>query len=230
VNQAELKLIHSASGGARPRPNRNVPWKRILASSTLWYLSLMYFCYAYCISVYLDWLPTYLKEHRGFSLKQMGFYAGLPLIAGTVGDLLGGWASDRLTKFLDLKLARQAVAIAGFLIAAGGIIPATLTRDPLLCVWFTCLAVFGLEITVGVSWALPLDIGGDYAGSVSSVMNMCGNIGGAISPALLAYLVKGYGWEVPFLVASGLCLIGAVLYIKIDATRRIFPVTAAEEL
>ena len=45
-------------------------------------------------------------------------------------------------------------------------------------------------------------------------MNMCGNIGGAISPAALAYLVKAYGWNVPFLVASSLCAIGAVLYLE----------------
>lgn len=222
VNAAELELIHSHHG-VRAKPSRHVPWKAILSSSTLWMLSAMYFCYAYCISVYLDWLPTYLKEHRGFSLKQMGFYASLPLIAGTAGDLIGGWASDRLAKEIPLAMARRSVAVAGFLTAAAGIIPATLTKDPLLCVWFTCLAVFGLEVTVGVSWAIPLDIGGDYAGSVSAVMNMCGNIGGAISPALLAYLVSGYGWDVPFLVSSVLCFIGAALFLRIDATKKIFP-------
>ena len=222
VNAAELQLIRG-TGGERAQLSRHVPWKQILSSSTLWKLSLMYFCYAYCISVYIDWLPTYLKEHRGFSLKQMGFYASLPLIAGTAGDLLGGWVSDLLSKFIPLAIARRSVAVAGFLTAASGILPATLTKDPLLCVWFTCLAVFGLEITVGVSWAIPLDIGGDYAGSVSAVMNMCGNIGGAISPALLAYLVSGYGWEVPFLVSSVLCLMGAALFFGIDATKKIFP-------
>jgi sugar phosphate permease len=81
--------------------------------------------------------------------------------------------------------------------------------------------VFGLELTVGVAWAIPLDIAGDYAGSASAIMNTCGNIGGAISPALLAYLVRGYGWEMPFLVASALCVAAAVLYLKIDAGRRI---------
>ena len=81
--------------------------------------------------------------------------------------------------------------------------------------------MFGLELTVGVSWALPLDIGGDYAGSAAAVMNTCGNIGGAISPALLAYLVNGYGWNVPFLVAAGLCVAAAVLFLKIDASRQI---------
>lgn len=222
VNSAESSLIQGGAG-ARPKPSRHVPWRKILTSATLWYLASMYFCYAYCISVYLDWFPTYLKDHRGFSLKQMGFYAALPLVAGTLGDLLGGWISDLLLHRLSLRQARQWVAIVGFLIAAAGILPATLTSDPLACVWFTCIGVFGLELTVGVSWAIPLDIGGDFAGSVSAVMNMCGNIGGAISPALLAYLVGAYGWEVPFLVSSALCLIAAALYLKIDASKRIFP-------
>ena len=75
---------------------------------------------------------------------------------------------------------------------------------------------------MGVSWAVPLDIGADYAGSVSAVMNTCGNIGGAISPLLLTYLVGAYGWNMPFLVASGLSLTAAALFWRIDASRKIF--------
>ena len=192
----------------------------------------MYFCYAYALVVYLDWFPTYLKDYRGFSLKQMGFYASLPLFAGTFGDFLGGWLSDRILRHTcDITWSRRSVAVSGFLIAAAGMLPATLTRDPRTCVWFSCLAVFGLELTVGVSWALPLDIGADWAGSVSAVMNMCGNMGGAISPAVLAYLVRAYGWDVPFLCGSALCLLAAAMFAKIDAGKRIFaePVAVATE-
>jgi sugar phosphate permease len=223
VNAAERSLIETSLGGARSATTRSVPWRRILRSSTLWTLSLMYFCYAYCLSVYLDWFPKYLNDHRGFNLTQMSYYASLVLLAGTIGDLLGGWISDRWARLRgDLARARRSVAVAGFLLAAGAILPATFTTSPTASVWYTCLAIFGLETTVGVSWAIPLDIGGDYAGSVSSVMNTCGNIGGAISPALLAYLVRFYGWNVPFVVASALCVAAAVLFGRIDATRRIF--------
>jgi uncharacterized membrane protein len=38
----------------------------------------------------------------------------------------------------------------------------------------------------------------------------------------LGYLVQAYGWNVPFVVASGLCLTAAALYGGIDATRKIF--------
>lgn len=223
VNRAERDLILSSVGGGRTPYVRTVPWGRILQSSTLWTLSLMYFCYAYCISVYLDWFPKYLHDHRGFDLKHMGIYASLPLFAGTGGALVGGWLSDHWAKRSgNLKTARRSVAVAGFLLASGAILPATFTASATVSVWYTCLAVFGLETTVGVSWAIPLDIGGDYAGSVSSVMNTCGNIGGAVSATILGYLVQSYGWNVPFVVASALCLTAAALYGGIDATRKIF--------
>ena len=222
VSNAERDLLLSSVGGGRAPHVRRVPWGRILRSSTLWTLSLMYFCYAYCISVYLDWFPKYLHEHRGFDLKHMGIYASLPLFAGTGGALIGGWLSDHWAKRSgDLKTARRSVAVAGFLLAAGAILPATFTASAAVSVWYTCLAVFGLETTVGVSWAIPLDIGGDYAGSVSSVMNTCGNIGGAVSATVLAYLVQSYGWNVPFVVTSALCVTAAALFGGIDATRKI---------
>lgn len=222
VNSAEIDLIQSSVRVKGTGVSQSIPWGEILRSRNLWNLAMMYFCYGYCLSVYLDWFPTYLNSHRGFELKRMGYYASLPLFAGTIGDLLGGWLSDRIGhKTGDLRFARKVVAITGFLLAGAAILPATLTTDPYLCVWYSCLAFFGLELTVGVSWAVPLDIGGDYAGSVSSVMNTFGNIGGAISPSILAYLVKEYGWNQPFLVASGVCVLGAILFARIDASKRI---------
>ncbi len=109
VNIEERTLIETSLGGGRSARTRSVPWRRILGSRTLWYLmSAMYFCYAYCISVYLDWFPKYLNDHRGFDLRAMGFYASLPLLAGTAGDLLGGWASDRWAKSSgNVKTARR---------------------------------------------------------------------------------------------------------------------------
>src|SRR5229473_1566939 len=221
ISPAERRLIEQAVGVSSAHTH-SVPWARILRSPSLWTLSLMYFCYGYSIDVYLDWFPKYLNEHRGFNLTQMGFYASLPLLAGAAGDLLGGTVSDRCAKrFGNLKLARRAVALAGFLLAAVFILPATFTTHATASVLYSCVAVFGLEVTVGVSWAIPLDIGGDYAGSIASVMNTFGNLGSAVSPVLLAYLVGMYGWNVPFLVCSLLCVAGAVLALGINADRKI---------
>lgn len=221
VNTRERSLLEDSIG---PRSGRavSVPWRRILGSPSLWSLSLMYFCYGYSIDIYLDWFPKYLNAYRGFNLTQMGFYASLPLLAGAAGDLLGGTVSDRMAKrFCNLTFARRTVAFSGFVLASLSIIPATLTRHAAASVWYSCVAVFGLEVTVGVAWAIPLDIGGEYAGSVASVMNTFGNLGSAVSPVLLAYLVGIYGWSIPFLVCSVLCAVGALLSLTIDAEERV---------
>ncbi|EDT41709.1 MFS transporter [Burkholderia ambifaria] len=45
-----------------------------------------------------NWLPAYLKEARGFSLKEMGWFASLPQYALVLGMLVGGLLLDRLRR------------------------------------------------------------------------------------------------------------------------------------
>lgn len=45
-----------------------------------------------------NWLPTYLKEARGFSLKEMGWLASLPQYATVLAVLLGGVIIDRIER------------------------------------------------------------------------------------------------------------------------------------
>ncbi len=218
VNEAERELI---AGGIKRKATGSVPWGQILSHGNLWVLSVMYFFYNYNLNVYQDWFPTYLRQAKGMTLAQMGIYASFPLLSGVIGDLAGGWFSDHvLRRTGNVNLARRWVAIAGFLLSAAATVPAVLVHDPKVSVAFYSLAFFGLEWTVGISWAVTLDIGGDYAGSVSAVMNMLGNIGGAVAATVVTYTAARYGWNVPFLMTAGLCLIAAVLFLKIDASRR----------
>jgi MFS transporter, ACS family, glucarate transporter len=218
VNAAELELIQRSSCSP-DGSNQTVPWRLILTNRTVWMLSLMYFCYGYSIDIYLDWFPKYLYDARGLDLKRMGFYASLPFIAGAAGDVLGGMVSDRwAARTKNLKTARRSVAGLGFLIATFSMLAATFEAHTTAAVIYSCLAVFGLELTVGVSWAIPLDIGGNYAGSIASIMNTFGNLGSALSPALLGYLVRQYSWNVPFVLSSFLCLIAIWFCFRIDPT------------
>ncbi|MGK6319483.1 MFS transporter [Sphingomonas sp. DT-204] len=220
VNAAELEMIEGALGAGRARVR--VPWRHLLANPQLWVLSAMYFCYAYCINIFLTWFPKYLHDARGFDIALMGLFASLPLMAGVVGDLTGGWASDLLVKRgAGLKMARRAVAIVGFLMAAAMIPLAAAIADPVPSILCFCVALFGLELTVGVSWAVTLDIGGEYAGSVSAVMNTLGNIGAAIAAAVTGYIVSMSGWFAAFAVLSVLCLTAALLFLRIDASRKL---------
>ncbi|MDB5449019.1 MAG: putative permease [Phenylobacterium sp.] len=225
VNAGERALIEAGLGGkpVAGGTRKAVPWGQLLSNPQIWVLSAMYACYAYVMAIFLTWFPKYLVDARHFSLKEMGFYASLPLLAAVVGDVAGGTFSDRLFRWTGrLNFSRRAVAIVGFLLASGAIPPAVLAASPLVGVGFFCLALFGLELTVGVSWAVTLDIGGEFAGSVSSIMNTFGNIAGASAAALTGYIVTAYGWDAAFLVLAGLCLLAALLFIPLDCSKRIY--------
>jgi sugar phosphate permease len=221
VNAAEIALIDAGIGVANAG-KRAVPWRQILQSRQMWLLSAMYFCYGWGIVTFLQWFPTYLNDARGFELKAMGLAASMPLLAGVVGDLAGGWLSDAwLKRSRNLRSARRNVAFAGFVIAAGAVPMAAAAAEPWISVAWFGLAVFGLELVVSVAWATTLDIGGEYAGSVSAVMNTSGNIAGAIAAVATGYLVANSGWSNVFTIIAVFAALGAVLSLFVDASRKV---------
>ncbi len=116
----------------------------------------------------------------------------------------------------------------GFVIA-GTMIPLAVASDShAVSIACFCLALFGLELTVGVSWAVTLDIGGEFAGSVSAVMNTVGNLGGTVAAAATGYILAASGWGAAFAVLAVLCAIAAVLMFTIDASRPLIPEPAHE--
>jgi sugar phosphate permease len=222
VNEAEREKIRSALG--QPKKGQPIPWKLILSSRQMWTVAAMYFCYGYCLNMFLVWYPKYLESARGYTLKEMGFFASLPLAAGVIGDICGGVFSDLIIhKTGRIKFARQSVAIVGFLLAAICIPLAIHEPDRYVSAALFGAAVFGMELVVGNAWAVTLDIGGSFAGSCSAVMNTFGNIGGAIIATVTGFIVKAYGWDAAFYVVVALAVLGALLFTQIDAGRKLVP-------
>ncbi len=215
VNRGELALIRGVGDDGRIKPaaieqKASVPWGTLLRSPNMWAIMFAYFTYVYCLYIFLSWLPSYLVEARHFTLLKVGLYASLPLFAGVIGDTVGGLATDWLMhKTGNAKLARRSVAVTGLLGCAVFIVPAALTDDALTAVWCLTGAMFFLECTIGPAWAVPMDTGGKYSGTVSGMMNMAGNIGGALSPLVFGYLAQDGHWEWPFIIAAALLVAGA---------------------
>jgi MFS transporter, ACS family, glucarate transporter len=222
VNAGEREKIVGALGHA---PKRGaIPWGLILSSRQMWTVAAMYFCYGYALNMFIAWYPKYLDAARSYSLKEMGLFASLPLAAGVVGDICGGLLSDMIIHRTGrIKFARQSVAITGFLIAAVCCPLAMLEPDRYISAALFGVTVFGLELVVGNAWAVTLDIGGNFAGSCSAVMNTAGNIGGAIMATATGFIVSADGWPAAFYVVSALSLLGALLFTQIDAGRKLAP-------
>jgi sugar phosphate permease len=215
VNRAELEHIRGVDEKGNLREPKiektaTVPWGTLLRSPNMWAIMCAYFTYVYCLWIFLSWLPTYLVEFRQFTLLKVGLLASLPLWAGVVGDTVGGLATDWLLKRSgNTKFARRLVAIAGMLGCVVFIVPAALTENAYTAVYCLTAAMFFLECTIGPSWAVPMDVGGKYSGTVSGMMNMAGNIGGALSPLVFGFLVQFSSWQAPFMVAAVLLVAGA---------------------
>jgi sugar phosphate permease len=239
VNRAELETIRGVDEKGEinqapiERQGANVPWGTLLRSPNMWAIMCAYFTYIYCLWIFLSWLPSYLVEFRHFTLLKVGIFASLPLLAGVIGDTVGGIATDWLLKKTgNTKLARRAVAIVGLMGCAICIVPAALTPDPYTAVACLTGAMFFLECTIGPSWAVPMDAGGKYSGSVSGMMNMAGNFGGAISPLVFGFLAQYGNWEAPFIVAAVLLVLGSAVWaLWLDPDRSVVePHEAATKL
>ena len=220
VNAGELELIGSGSPRPGAAAKRQVPWGKIVRSRDLLFLSGAYFCYGWVLWVYLQWVPTYLMEARGYSLTKMGIAASFPLLAATAANVLGGWLSDHVARRTgNLRQARVVVSIAGFVFAGVCLTAGVLAPGAAASLAWLTAALGGTELTVAAFWAVCLDIGNEFSGSVSSVMSMMGNIGGAISAVAGGYLATDFGWNSPFLVASGLCVLAALSISRVDPGR-----------
>jgi sugar phosphate permease len=218
VNRAELERIRGIgpNGEIKPPPvdkQTNVPWGVLVRSPNMWAIMCAYFTYVYCLWIFLSWLPSYLIEYRHFTLIKVGLFASLPLFAGVIGDTVGGLATDWLLHATGSpRIGRRVVAIVGLLGCAVCIVPAALTENPYVAVYGLTASMFFLEFTIGPSWAVPMDTGGKYSGTVSGMMNMAGNIGGALSPIVFGVLVQVGSWQAPFIVAACLLVAGAAVW------------------
>ncbi len=219
VNQAELSRI-SESIELRESPGYPVPWKRILKSRQVWTLAAAYGCYLYALAAYKGWFPEYLTTQPGGRPK-MEVLAWALMVTGALGAIVGGWASDRLVLRLGLASGRRVIAASGFLLAGISAMAGSLTHHSPGMFWYPCLATFGLEMTVAVSWAVTLDIGGDACGTVCAVMNGIGNLIAGAALVASRTLIQNSGWDAAFGAMAGICILGAALFTQISAERKI---------
>ncbi|MCL2450313.1 MAG: MFS transporter, partial [Polyangiaceae bacterium] len=226
VAASELGEIHGEGGPPAARTSHarvRTPWKGLVRSMAL--VTLVDFCYGWSLWVFLTWLPSYLTDERHFPLKQMALMAALPLLAGVVGDTLGGVVSDAIYKKTGrLGLARRSLLLVGLSGALVFLVPAVTTTNAVAAVWGLSLAFFFLELTNAVLWTLPLDIAGDFAGTAGGLMNTGFGVAGMISPVVFGWLVERTGgYQASFVASAALLVVGAVASAAIDPSRKVGP-------
>lgn len=219
VNQLELAHIRGQNpdGSTKlsldPRRQPSAPWKTILRSPNMWYIAAGYCCFYYGTYFFVTWFPTYLLEYRHLSLKSVGIMASLPLLAGMVGDVAGGTLTDRIYKKTGkLKFARRVIAAPAMLASGVCLIPAATAHSAWTAILCLTASLFFLELVISPAWAVPMDVGGEYSGTVSGVMNMGGSLAASLSPIIFGALVQRGLWVMPFFISAGVLLTGGLIW------------------
>jgi MFS family permease len=248
VNQAELSLIRGAV--AEPEGDHSgVPWGKLLTSSNLWTLCLMYACGAYGWYFNITYLPTFLEQQYGVPKTSLAgaLYKGGPLWLGAAGCLIGGILTDRFIRRTgNQKLGRRIFGIVGHSLCAIAYFSCLFTYDAFSFFVAISLAAFFNDLTMGSSWATCQDIGKRYAGIVAGCMNTVGNMGGAlagyVTGMILNYSLDSHaqklgatdakalsaveqaaglwqGYQINFISFGIVYVIAVICWLRIDSTK-----------
>ncbi len=209
VNAAENALIDAGITKAEEQPR--IPWSQLFKRKAIWGLMLGFFCEDYIMFVFITWLPSYLIQARHMTLLQSGFYGMLPFIAGAISAFLGGRASDSWAR--KTPKGRKLALSLGMILATA-IIPAAFVDSAGIALTLLTISEFGVMFANGAIWAVASEIApAGQAGSVASIQNFGGLIGGFLAPTVTGLIVQiTNSFDSALILAGALALLGAILY------------------
>jgi MFS family permease len=207
ITQQELaELPVRTPGSVKPK----VPWNALVR--LMWPVTLTYFCYGWCLWLYLNWLPMFFKTNYSLDIKESAIFASGVFFAGVVGDTLGGIMSDRLLiRTGDIRFARLSVVVFGFVGALASLVPILFVHD--ITIVAICLSggFFFAEMVIGPMWSIPMDIAPKFSGTAAGLMNLGSAFAAIVSPLVAGVVIDITGnWYLPFIMSMGLLLVGAI--------------------
>jgi nitrate/nitrite transporter NarK len=165
-------------------------------------------------------LPRYLERVHNVPVDRRAWLAMIPVGVGFVGMLVGGRWTDRLTIRMGKRWGR-ALPIALSRFAAMGAYLIFLFDPPVwLAVTAFSIVALATDLGIGAVWAFVQDVGGRHVGSVLGWGNMWGNLGAAVAPKLLIWIIGSeQNWAAAFVTCAAAFFIAGVAGLGVDATR-----------
>lgn len=152
---------------------------------------------------YVFWLPLYLSDARGFSLKQIGMFAWIPFLAADLGNFTAGFASGILIKRgLPVIRARKWVCVLSSLPILAGI-PAALTPNPHWALALISFAVWGYASWSTMGLTFPSDLfPQDVVASVTGLSGLGAGLMSVLFTKAVGLLVDRFSYLPAFLAAG----------------------------
>jgi ACS family glucarate transporter-like MFS transporter len=209
ASREEVEKIEAGIPAASHAEAPALSWRAILGSRNVWAVTASYFTFCYVTYIFFSWFFIYLSRVRGLDLKSSALYSMLPFLAMVGGALLGGWVADWITLHVSRRLGRCGVAAFGLLLASVFLALATQVESARVASIVLAGGAGAIYLSQSAFWAVTADIAGKSAGTVSGLMNMGGQLGGAVTASLTPWIAEHFGWTASFLTAAVVCLVGS---------------------
>ena len=217
--------IKKEKPGKKSAEEKHMLRRMVFANPLIWVLSIAnFFVYIVRFSV-LDWGPSLLKQSKGISLEMAGWLVALFEIAGIVGMIFAGWATDRYLKGRAHRtcvfcMAGTALFIFGFWELPQGA-PLWLTFL-LLCGAGFC--IYGPQALIGIAAANQATK--KYAATATGFTGLFGYASTIVSGTGLGYVAQHYGWNWAYITMITMALVGMLVFslmwrAKMDGYARI---------
>jgi sugar phosphate permease len=195
-------------------------WGDLLRNRSLLLLTISYSAVGYFEYVFYYWMGYYFEKVLHLETGTARLYTMLPPLAMIVGMPVGGWIADYLARRLGHRAGRAIVSIFGLSASAIClVVGAQLDSPQAIVAWFT-LALAAAGMCEGPVWATVVELGGLRGSTAGAIANTGNNAFGALSPIATPWIGAHFGWPCSLGVASGVCLIGAIVWLWIDPNER----------
>ena len=226
VSRAELMEIHagipvspSSRTFMKDSEKTVISWRAIFTRKDLAALMAGYFSFGYIAWVFFSWFFLYMAQVRGFDLRNSARYAMLPFLCMTVFSLVGGGLSDRLTTAYGLRVGRCYLASASLLVTAVFLVFGSQVQSPQLAGFILAGGAGALYLSQSTFWSVSVDIAGRSSGVFSSMVNMGGQFGGALTASSTPWIAQRFGWTTSFGVAAAMAVFGALCWLVVHPER-----------
>ncbi|MDR2674993.1 MAG: MFS transporter [Opitutaceae bacterium] len=186
--------------------------EKVFCNPLIWILAAAnFFVYVVRFSV-LDWGPTLLKQSKGVTLEKAGWMVALFEIAGILGMLAAGWATDRWLKGRAHRtcvfcMAGAALcAIALWRLPSGAPVPALFA---VLCA--TGFFIYGPQALIGIAAANQATK--KAAATANGLTGIFGYASTTVSGLGFGFVAEHYGWDLAYITIIVLAFAGMGVFL-----------------
>lgn len=203
---------------APPPVKRPTPWKALLTNRDILLFTAGYFAVDYFEYIFFYWIYYYLGEVRGLGAADSAFYTTILFLGFLCMTPLGGWAADRLARRYGRMSGMRIVGVGGLLLGAILLVVGAAVHDTATAVICMALALGFASCSDVTFWAGIIETAGDDAGAAGGVLNMGGNVGGALAPVLTPMIAARFGWEAGLYFGSAMAMMGMLTWLLAGRT------------